>query len=374
MGEVRMFSILVNNIKKIATIGPLCSLFFTISCGSVNPDPAPGSGKGTVALFITDNISFYQQVISTITGVRLINSGTGTVCEILKAPVTLDIANLASVAHYVDLAECPAGSYNRIDVDVLADVRLMNQLGNPSSCAFKSFIQQNGDVTPLSCDAATGICTLTVPGGERGRTVLVQEDQYNDLGIDFGLKQFLVANFGNPSACAVTMAVYPVSAVEMNSSGRAHSVTGGISDLNAAIDTFILTAGTTTLQVDYSGINPALQKNIDMLLTTAQTEGLLVNVLTGRVALDTGTIAANRIFIKAPGTVSSVQPEPQWTFSLEHQPGKIMAGSHKPPAAVQGDFVDGTWVNVKFDGYDEITSEYLAASVEVLPAGTVLAD
>ena len=46
---------------------------------------------------------------------------------------------------------------------------------------------------------------------------MVQEDQYNDLGIDFDLKQFTVTDFGNTSACSATMSVRTVSAADMNS-------------------------------------------------------------------------------------------------------------------------------------------------------------
>jgi hypothetical protein len=204
--------------------------------------------------------------------------------------------------------------------------------------------------------------------------VLVQEDRYNNLGIDFDLKQFIVADFGDPSACSVTMAVYPVSAVDMNSSGRAHSVTGGITDLDAAADTFILTAGTTTLLVDYSGITPALQPNLDALLLTAQAEGLLANVLTGEVDLENGALSANRIFVKVSGPVSDVDAAPEWSFELEYQPSQEIDVSFMPPADVQGALVDGAWVNVKLDGYDDVHGEYIASSIEVLPAGTVIED
>jgi len=226
---------------------------------------------------------------------------------------------------------------------------------------------------PLVCNPDSGICTLSIRGGARDGSVTVQEDQYNDLGIDFDLKQFKVADFGSP-ACSVTMTAVAMSAVDMNNSGRSHEVTGSIQDLTAASGIFTLLSGGVSLTIDYSGINPALQKNIDTLLSTAQTDSLPVIVQTGHIAVETGTILANRIFVKAAGTVSDIEDQPQWSFVLTHQPAKTIAGSHKPPAVVEGVFVDGAWVNVRFDGYDDLNAEFLAASVEVLPAGTVIDD
>ncbi len=364
--------------KKQSGLGSfivVISLLLFLSCGSGGgTDPQPGSGNGKVALFITDNISFYKQVVATITGIRLVSSGTGGICEVLGAPVTLDISNLTNMAQYVNLAQCPAGKYNRIDIDLRRSVHLMDQHDATSACAFTSFVHESGEHRSLACDTDTGICTLSIRGGRRDGSVMVQEDRYNDLGIDFDLKQFMVMDFGSPSACSVTMTVHTASAADMNHSGRAHSVTGGITDLDVAAETFVLSAGTTTLTVDYSGINPALQKNIDALLLKAQADALLVNVLTGDVDLATRSISANRIFVKAAGTVSGVNDQPTWTFVLNYQPAKTIAGSHKPPAVVAGPFVNGSWVNVKFDGYDDKKLEFLAASIEVLPADMVIDD
>ena len=235
-------------------------------------------------------------------------------------------------------------------------------------------LSESGVTNPLVCDPDSGICTLSIRGGARDGSVTVQEDRYNDVGIDFDLQQFTVADFGNPAACSVTIMAASMSAVDMNSSGRSHEVTGSVQDLAAATGTFTLLAGGISLTVDYSGINPALQKNIDTLLLTAQTDSLPVIVQTGHIAVETGTILADRIFVKAAGTVSGVKEQPQWSFILTSQPTKTIAASHKPPAVVEGVFVDGAWVNVRFDGYDDENMEFLASMVEVLPAGTVVDD
>lgn len=357
--------------RTLRLLGVFFSIVLVFSCGT-NPTSQPGSGKGSVALFFTDNISMYQQVVSTITGVRLINSGTAEVCEVLKEPVTYNLASLKNLAQYADLAQCPQGRYNRIDVDIRKGTQVMDQLGTASDCSFTSFIDESGQAQPLACDQGTGICTLSVRGGARNGFFQVQEDQYNDLGIDFDLKKFTIANFGNSSSCSVTVAVSPLGVADMNKSGRAHGVTGSIANLDTASGMFTLLPGGVSLTVDYSRIRPSLQPNVDQLLLFAQTEGLLVDVLTGNINIATGSIAANRLSVKAAGTVSNVNGRPVGSFTLEYQPGKTMEGSYKPPADIQGVFTDGAWVNVKFDGYDVASNEYLAASIEVLPTGTVL--
>lgn len=356
--------------RKASTIVASALLLLALSCGAGSGSP-PASGNGQVALFISDNISFYKQVITNISGVRLVNSGTGNVCTVLDSPVFLNIANLTNSAHTVALASCSAGRYNRIDIDFRKSVRLMDQLDAASACSYSSFLDDGGQQRSLSCDPATDICTVSIRGGSPDGSVLVQEGRYNDLGIDFDLKQFTVTDFGN-SACAVAMKLSSISALDMNQSGRAYGVTGALQALDTAADTFQLVTSSATFTVDYSGILSSRQPNMDTLLSTAQTGSFPVSVLTGAIDLETRTVAASRIYLNVAGTVSAIQGAPQWSFALEYLPGNTLAGSHKPPTDLQGLFVDGAWVQVKFDGYDDGAGEYHAASVEVLPAGTVL--
>lgn len=362
--------------RSVTHIAVLLVLLFTLSCGGgTGPDPQPGSGKGTVALFITDNISFYKQVVMTITGIRLVNSGTGGVCEVLSDPVTLDIANLTNLAHYVNLTECPDGRYNKVSIDFQKNARLMKLIASEdtaSVCTFTSYLSDAGETKALVCGQDSGICTLNIKGGIRGVPITVQEDRYNDLGIDFNLKEFTVDNFGEPADCSVTMKAATVSAYDMNSSGRSHEVSGSIQGL--AAHTFTLLSSGVSLTVDYSKINQALQKNIYSLLLSAQSEGYPVIVQTGGIALETGTIKANRIFMKVAGTVSRVEDAPKWSFTLTDPSSKTVDASYKPPAVLAGALVDGAWVNARFDGYDDAKTAFLAESIEVLPEGTVIDD
>ncbi len=369
-----MRSATTRNNRWLSALAAIGAFILFASCGSSVKDPDPGSGRGNVALFFSDNSSFYHQVVSTITGIRLVNSGTAEICALLGAPVTLDISNLANRAHYADLAGCPSGSYNRIDIDLRKDLRLMNQLGVASSCVYTHVLGENGEEQSLDCSDETGICRVSIRGGERDDWITVQEDRYNSIGIDFDLKKFTVRGFGSPSACAVTLSAARLSAPDLNAEGRTRSVTGSLDNLDTAGKTFTLIASGVSFTVDYSGILPALQPNIAVLLRTARSEGFKVSVLTREIDLEAGTLSANRILMKAAGTVSNVISQPQWSFTLAYGPEKILVGSHKPPAMIQGVFTDGSWINVTYDGYNAGGSEYLAAAIEVLPAGAILDD
>jgi len=245
-----------------------------------------------------------------------VNSGTGGTCDILGNPVTLDLSNLTNLAQYVNLTQCPSGQYNRIDISLQRTVHLMNQLDAPSSCAVALYLSESGETKPLAWRHQYGHLHAEHQKRSKDGAVTVQEDRYNDLGIDFDLKQFVVADFGNPGRCSVTMKAAVVNAADMNNSGRFHEITGNIQDLASAAGTFTLLKGGLSLTVGLFGINPALQENIDTLLLTAQTDSLPVSVQTGDIAVETGAIAANRIFVKAAGTVSNVKDQPQWSFVL----------------------------------------------------------
>lgn len=361
---------------KIRHILFICSIlaFLILSCGGGDgPDPDPGSGSGQVALFLSDNISFYKQVVARIDGVHLVNSGTGDVCPVLRSPVTVDLSNLTNMAQYVDLATCPDGSYNRIDIEFGRDVHLMDQLDATSACVFTSYLDASGSVNALDCDQATGICRIGIPGGVRDVPYQVLEDQYTDLGIDFNLKEFTVTDFGT-AACSVTMSAAKLSAADMNESGRAHGVSGIVTALDTAADTFTLMSTGASLTVRYGGILPALQPNIDALLLFAQSESLAATVLTGKIDITAGVLDASAVYLKVAGSVSAVLDQPVWSFDIAYASGKAIKGSHRPPADVQGVFENGTWINVKFSGYDQGKDEYIAAAIEVLPDGTVLED
>lgn len=375
-----MNTIKTSKINVLAVIALLALPLLLSSCGGTVKDPESGSGNGKVALFVTDNISFYKQVVMTVTGVRLINSGVAAnTCEVLSAPVTLDIANLTDMAQYLDLTECKAGRYNRIDIDIRKSTQLMDQIDRPSSCTFTSVVNLDGLVSPLTCNETTGICTVSIQGGVRGEWTTVQEDRYNDLGIDFNLKQFTVADFGLPT-CAVTMAAATISASDFNESGRAHSATASIADLDTVARTFTLLANGASLSVDYSTVKtPQRLNEIDVLLQKAEAERLKVNVRTGGIDLGNASLSATEVYLKIAGTVSGLAGNKR-SFTLTYGSSQSLLvsvdPSHINPALdIQGTLAEGVWTDVRFGGYSSANGgAFDAYAIEVLPDGTVLDD
>ena len=350
------------------------------SCGGTVKDPQPGSGQGKVALFITDNISMFKQVVGTVTGVRLLRSGVEAMtCDVLSAPLTLDIANLTDIAQYLDLKECKAGRYNYIEISIKRDVHLMDQLNNTSACTLTRIQNMNGSTDRLDCDPDTGICTVGIQGGVRGDWVTVQEDRYNDLGIDFNLKEFTVDDFGEHD-CSVTMVAATISASDFNESGRAHSVTAPIDGLDTTARTFTLLANGASLTVQYSTVKtPQRLSEIDALLQKAQAEGLKVNVRTAAIDLKSASMNATEIYLKLAGTVSGLSGNKR-SFALTYGPSHSVLvsvdPSHINPARdIQGVLANGVWTDVRFGGYSSSNGgTYEAYGVEVLPDGTVLDD
>lgn len=343
------------------------SFTLLVSCGPVVEEGPEGQGTGTVALFLTDNISYYKQVVATVNSVRLVNSGVQEVCEMMKSPVTLDIANLALNAQLVDAGACAAGQYNRIDIEFLQDVRLMDKKKD-AQCSFTSYLAENGLVTPLQCDPVTRVCTLSIRSAERQGGVPVMREAITPLVLDFDLEQFTVANFDTVSTCSVTMKVVPRDAAELNTSIFARSVTGSISALNTDSKTFVLTNGGMVFFVDYSRVLPSLQPGLDTLLPTAETEQFHVQVQAGSIDLATNRVVATGVYAIVEGTVSNPTST---TFTLTYQPSPALSLPVNYLASkIGGEIVFGAWVSLKLDGYQD--GEYLVGHGEVLPSGMVI--
>ena len=65
-----------------------CSLLLLLSCASDKQSTGTASGNGTVALYMTDDSSEYQQMSITVNKVELINSGTRQTCSLITSPLT----------------------------------------------------------------------------------------------------------------------------------------------------------------------------------------------------------------------------------------------------------------------------------------------
>ncbi len=334
------------------------------SCGGGNN---AGSGSGTVGVYVTDDMSMYSQVTATIEKIQLVNTGPGTSCDLLAAPVTANIANLSNVMQLVDVTQCIAGSYNRFRLEFDKSVQLMSATGTTSDCFFTSFMDQGSGTQPkvLNCDASTGICTLDVNGAVN---VLAMKD--NKLALDFDLKNFDVKNFGMQN-CSATMNVSPLTASQMRQHGM-EAITGLVSNLNATNTTFDLTRGNRTFSVLYSGITASNQPGLDTLLQRAQDDGLRTRVTTSGIDLATNSITAVTIEVKVEGTVSNLTGT---TFTLSYGTGgarNIIVDYSK--AVVNGTLAEGSWANVKLPGYDQASTDFIADKVEIETAGMMTED
>jgi hypothetical protein len=319
------------------------------------------STKGTVGVYLTDDMSLFTQVSATVERVQLLNTGTGASCDLLYGPVSVNISNMAGIMQLVDVAQCPSGPYNRYRIEFDKGVELMDPSGTPSFCSFTDYSTNGMGAKPnkLSCNA-NGICTLDVTGA-----VNVLAQMHKKVAIDFDLKNFIVANPGTPD-CTVTMKVHPLTPEEMHP--LLESVSGLVSNLNTTAMTFNLTTRSTrTFDVLYSAISSTAQPDLGTLLQRAQDEMLRTQVTASAIDLSSQTITADKIEVKVAGVISGVTGT---TFILSsEQTGTIVVDYGN--AVVSGILGDGSWVRVKLIGHDQTSGDFIADKVEVCLMGIV---
>lgn len=333
-----------------------------LSCGTTNrsvPSAPPAGDAGTVAVYLTDSMGDYQQVIATVNRVMVLNSGSGASCTIMSEPVTVDLAGLAGVLQFVNAADCPAGEYNRLRIEFARSVQLLNGAGMPSACSFASYRDDAGSKPDvLQCDPATDNCTLDINGAVN---VLVR--RATAIGLDFDLKKFDVEHFGDPASCAVTMKVSPLHASWLGQCALPRAVTGRVSGLDTGVRTFLLTKGNNTFTVDYSGIPETDLPGIDVLLQRAQDHGLPAKVMCPSIDFPSGGITATSIEVMTEGGVSGLVAA-ETTFTLTDRMNRQMVVFYGLPARVDGIIAEGAWVKVALYGYDGANDRFLAVRVE----------
>lgn len=340
----------------------LAGLFY--ACGG----GGGGTQSGTVALYLTDDISDYQQVTATVNKVQLLKTGSTTTCVILADPVTVDLTNLAGVMQLVNVSSCPAVPYNRIHIEFAKAVELTNEAGSTSSCDFTSYrVDAQSKPNVLLCGPAS--CSLDINGA---LNVLVR--QQHMLGLDFDLKNFSVSDFGTP-ACAVTMKISPLHASDMDKIKHLKAVTGLVSGLSTTDRTFTLTRGHTSFSVLYSGITGSQQPGLDTLLQRAQDDRLRVKVMASDFDLETKLITASAVFAKVEGRIGAGSLDPvAHTLSVVYSAGTGTKSIDVDygAAVVEGVLAEGAWVDVKLYGYT--SGWFLARKVEVESDGTITED
>jgi hypothetical protein len=348
----------------LGVVAVLLSVFLFLSCGGGGGIPVAASGK--VALYVTDDISDYKQVIATINNIQLVNTGSGASCDVFTGPLTVDITNLANVLQLISVAVCPSVPYNRIHVEFAQSVSLMDLAGSTSPCTFISYLNEHNVPNKLQCDSNTGICSLNISGA-----VNVLAMQYNKLAMDFNLKDFDVNDFG-ASTCSVTMKVSPLHAGDMKRLGHPESISGTISGLDITAMTFRLKRGNLSFTVDYSGITDALQPGLDVLLQRAQDDQLRVKVRTTSIDFTNGKIVASAISAKVEGTIATASLNTtDQTFTVNYGSSSTIMVDYQG-AVVEGALAEGAWVDVKLYGFNG--SNFLANKVEVEDNGTAAED
>ena len=313
------------------------------------------TSSGTVALYATDCMSDYTQVVATINKVTLMNTGSGATCDVLnsQSTTTIDIANLSNVLQLLNVADCPAVPYNRLHIEFAKSVELMDSLGSQATCSFVSYKDESNQVDTLQCAGDT--CSLDINGA-----VNVLVNQQNEVALDFRLKDFDVDNFGT-SSCSVTLKVSPIHAEAFQHLTIPKAITGLVSNLTTSTDTFTLTKHHLSLTTLYSGIRSTQQPGLDDLLLRAEQDGLRTQVTTSTFDYANKTIEASQIFVKAEGLVSNLTTT---TFTLTYNKVKTLPVDFSK-AVVKGTLANDAWAEVKLYGYDNTSTNFLAARIGV---------
>ncbi len=315
-----------------------------------------GGPSGKVALYATDCMSDYKQVIATINEVSVLNTGSGATCVLLDSAstTTIDIANLSNVLQLLNVADCPAVPYNRLHIEFAETVDLMDSLDSSTTCSFVSYKDESHHVNTLQC--MDGTCSLDINGA-----VNVLVNQHNEVALDFDLKDFDVDHHDN--SCSVTMKVSPIHGEGFKHLVHPKAITGLVSNLTTSTDTFTLTKHHLSLNVLYSDITSTRQPGLDDLLLRAQQDGLRTRVTASTFDYASKTIEASEILVKVEGLVSNLTTT-NHTFTLTYKKGKTLTVDFSK-AAVKGTLANDAWVEVKLYGFDGTSANFLAARIEV---------
>jgi len=324
-------------------------------------------GSGTVPLYMTDDTGNFTQVVMTLNSVRLVHTSTGTSCDLLTEPESIDIANLEGVLQLLDTTECPIQPYNRVNIEFEKAVALMDVNGESGECLFGSYKTNDNPDQPNVLVCNDGVCVISINGG-----INTIADTVNPFALDFDLKNFVVNNFGLPE-CSVTMKVEPQNNNDIDkkiAAGYRKSVTGYVSALDVDADSFTLTTkkgSVFTVVYSLALYRGASQQGLDELLAYAADRGLRARVMAADIDVSgAGAISATTIYVKVAGMVSGLD-NLNYLFNLGNTAKNIMIAVDYTNAfnfdKVEGTLADDVWVESKLFGFDLDT--YFAHEVEV---------
>ncbi len=324
------------------------------ACDSGNTTTG-GDASGTVSLYLTDDLSDYQHVGTTLNAVQLRHTGSDTRCSLLSTPQPLDITDLGinKLLELVDIKSCEARSYNRLHLEFGKMVALTDANNVDHLCEFTSYKDSLNKPNVLMCDDS-GNCGIEINGA-----VNVLAGQHEEVTLDFNLREFEVDLTASP--CAVSMKVSPIHAHDKMMDGYRKSVGGLVSQLDTTAKRFELSKGDSHFSVDYSGVT---QAGIDTLLERAATDGLRTKVACSSYDRAAALCTAQgdaAIRVKLNGLLSALDMAAR-TFTLIYQTDRTLTVDYSN-ANYDAALADGQTVQVVLVGHNG--GAFLARKVDI---------
>jgi len=186
---------------------------------------SPTEGKKRVSIYITDDLNSYKSVTVTLNSVE-INSGSGSSCRLLSAPVTFNITELGlkKSIHFLDKVICDPVPYNRLNIGFDEAVTIVDASNGSHNCLLTAYKDHKNAVNALACTG--GKCSISItgainlldadnddgPGHDKDDDDGVDDDK---IVLDFPLQDF-EASFPPAGQCTVTFKVEPLHAEGLN--------------------------------------------------------------------------------------------------------------------------------------------------------------
>lgn len=271
------------------------------------------SGSGPVAVYVTDDVPLtsdptgtvtegaegegivlntpYSQATMTIETIQLVDTASGSACDLVTASSPFDFAHLGEVVQFVNVSDCPAAAYDRLHVAFDATISLSSvENGIGGECTFVDY-GKGGDDKPnvVHCNEE-GECWIDINGA-----VQVLADESNKTVLGFSAKELEVTGLGT-SDCTVTMKVSPLTPGHVAALKKAESIKGLVSNINREEKTFDLTRGNKIFTVRYSDLATT---DLEEKLAAAEEEGSRTRVTCDGINLMDKSLVATGFVFKA---------------------------------------------------------------------------
>ncbi|ADC88761.1 hypothetical protein Thal_0124 [Thermocrinis albus DSM 14484] len=172
--------------KKLA----LLLTVFAAGCGG----GGGGSSSGSVPLYFTDDASIYPSVTVKVYQVNLCsdnNCNTKVNLYDNQNGLAVDLAKLNGVLQYINTANVPQGTYNRLEIILDKNLTITDPDGINHDAVFVDFSGNPNKPNVVHCDNNTQKCYIRFNG-------TIQPLSMGKLVVDFQLKEFKVDTSGQP--------------------------------------------------------------------------------------------------------------------------------------------------------------------------------